>query len=132
MRNILSKKNITKPEKLLKVLSIIKKIGFTRVVFERILPMPTLKKTPDGVLFDDQSPQDFYPTVVVPDYLIGKTLFIIDQSEFDRVIKKFEKQLKDQKHRCVTDRRTVSSSLALYNEGRKDVIKQVLEAFEQT
>ena len=64
------------------------KIGFKRVVFERILPHPTLEKTQGNVLFTDESPTDFYPTVVVPDYLIGKTLFIIDNETLEKLLTK--------------------------------------------
>lgn len=64
------------------------KIGFKRTVFERVLPMPSLSKTKEGVLFSDESPEDFYPTVTVPEYLIGKTLFIIEEEIFLDLVKR--------------------------------------------
>lgn len=70
----------------------LEKIGFHRVVFERFQdPRKYVSVTQDGVLFDDKSPPGFYPTVVVPTYLIGKTLFIID----DEWLQKFLKSLQE-------------------------------------
>lgn len=66
------------------------KIGFKRVVFERILPTPTLKKTQSNVLFTDESPIDFYPTVVVPNFFIGRTLFIIDNEALENLLEKLD------------------------------------------
>lgn len=70
-----------KDDKVKVFLRLLDTLGFHRVVFERFLhPTNFIYKTQSDVLFDDGSPSGFYPSVVVPEYLKGKKLFIIEDS----------------------------------------------------
>ena len=79
--------NNLKPEDLFKWLE---KFGFKRYVSKKYI-IPSKGEDP-RLIWPDGSPEGLYSSVIIPEYNLGKTLFIIPMEQFDRIHEVFESQ----------------------------------------
>ena len=86
--------NNLKPED---VFEWIMKFGSKRYVAKQYI-IPSKGEDP-RLIYPDDSPKGLYPTVIVPDYNLGKTLFIIPVDQLDKIRAIFESQIS--KKECV-------------------------------
>ena len=80
--------NDLKPEDVFKWLM---KLGFKRYVTKQYI-IPSKGEDP-RLIWPDESPEGLYTSVVVPEYNLGKTLFIIPMEQLDRIREVFESQI---------------------------------------
>ncbi len=80
--------NNLKPEDVFKWLE---KFGFKRRVTKKYI-IPSKGEDPK-LIWPDGSPEGLYPSVIVPKFNLGKTLFIIPMEQLDRIREVFESQI---------------------------------------
>ena len=79
--------NNLKPEDVFKWLE---KFGFKRRVSKKYI-IPSKGENPQ-LIWPDESPEGLYTSVIVPEFNLGKTLFIISMDQLDRIREAFESQ----------------------------------------
>ena len=80
--------NNLKPEDLFKWLE---KFGFKRYVSKKYI-IPSKGEDP-RLIWPDESPEGLYSSVIIPEYNLGKTLFIIPMDQLDKIREAFESSI---------------------------------------